>query len=114
MWLLDANVDIRIRGVLAEFGIESRSAESLGWKQLLNGDLVSAAVEADFTCVLTRDTLFAESAAKALKLFPEFAVVLVRLPQEKWPAYGNTFREALQREPIVPSPGRIVVWLSTL
>lgn len=45
---------------------------------------------------------FAESAAKALKRFPEFAVVLVRLPQQKWPAYGHTFRVALQREPITP------------
>ena len=51
MWLLDANIDIRVREILAEFGIESRTAESLGWKQLLNGDLVQAAVKGGFKCV---------------------------------------------------------------
>jgi hypothetical protein len=91
VWLLDANLDIRIQAVLAEFGIDSRTAEAMAWKELSNGHLVQAAVEAGFTCLLTRDQLFAESASKALKRFPEFAVVLIRLRQEKWPAYIDSF-----------------------
>jgi hypothetical protein len=48
---------------------------------LLNGDLVSAAVASGFTCLLTRDQRFGESAARALKVFPNFSVVVVTLPQ---------------------------------
>ena len=75
MWLLDANLDIRICELLSEFGIESHTAESCGWKHLLNGQLVSAAMAEGFTCLLTRDQLFAESASRALKQYPQFAVV---------------------------------------
>lgn len=99
MWLLDANIDIRVVEVLAEFGIKSRTAKSLGWRELSNGDLVSAAVAAQFTCLLTRDGLFAESAARAVRQFPDLALVVVRLPQQKWPAYGASFRSAW-RQPI--------------
>ena len=66
MWLLDANLDIRISQVLGEFGIESHTAESRGWKHLLNGQLVSAAMAEGFTCLLTRDQLFAELTSRAL------------------------------------------------
>jgi predicted nuclease of predicted toxin-antitoxin system len=110
VWLLDANLDIRVAEILAEFGITSRTAKSLGWKELSNGDLVSAAVAAQFTCILTRDGLFAESAARSLRQFPLFALVIVRLPQQKWPAYGGAFRRAWQREPIVPIPGQVIGW----
>lgn len=110
MWLLDANLDIRIAGILEEFGIASRTAEDLGWKELSNGALVSAAVAAGFTCVLTRDSLFAESASRALRQHSEFSVVLVRLPQQKWPAYGETFRRAWEVTAIAPIPGRVVRW----
>jgi hypothetical protein len=41
---------------------------------------VEVAVQADFSCVLTRDRLFGESAARALKRFPQFSVVLVAIP----------------------------------
>jgi hypothetical protein len=110
VWLLDANLDIRISQVLSEFGIESRTAESRGWKHLLNGQLVSAAVRAGFTCLLTRDQLFAESASQALKQFPTFAVVLIQLEQRRRSAYLAQFRSALLQGPIVPVPGRTIDW----
>ncbi len=112
MWLLDANLDIQVREVLAEAGIESRTAESLGWKGFSNGELVSIATASGYTCLLTRDRLFAESATKALSQFPGFAVILVNLKQQKRPAFCETFRKALVREPIVPVPGMTIVWPS--
>jgi predicted nuclease of predicted toxin-antitoxin system len=110
VWLLDANLDIRISQVLSEFGIESHTAESRGWKHLLNGQLVSAAVGAGFTCLLTRDQLFAESASRALKRFPQFAVVLVQLKQRRRPEYLAQFRASFLRKPIVPVPGSTIDW----
>jgi predicted nuclease of predicted toxin-antitoxin system len=112
VWLLDANLDIRICELLDEFGIASRTAESHGWKHLLNGQLVSAAVAAGFTCLLTRDQLFAESASRALKQFPQFEVVLIRLKQRRRSQYLDQFRLAWVREPIEPVPGRTIKWPS--
>jgi len=43
---------------------------------------------------LDRDQLFGESASWALKAYPQFAVVLLRLPQEKGPDYLNAFVES--------------------
>jgi hypothetical protein len=40
---------------------------------------VRAVVDAGFQCLLTRDRLFGESASRALKLFPQFAVVVVKM-----------------------------------
>ena len=110
MWLLDANLDIRVARILQELGVQSRTAESLGWKAVSNGELVSEAVAAGFTCLLTRDGLFAESAARALRQFPDFALVVIRLPQQKWPAYGDAFRQARKAEPITPSRGQVIRW----
>lgn len=110
MWLLDANIDVRIRDILAEFGVDSRTAQSKGWKELLNGNLVAAAAEGGFTCLLTRDRLFSESASRALKQFPAFAIVVIELRQQKWPAYGAAFRSMWERERIVPIPGQTVGW----
>ena len=110
MWLLDANLDIRIAALLAEFGPQARTSESLGWKQLSNGELVAAAAANGFTCLLTRDQLFTESAARALRKYPEFAIVVIRIPQGKWPAYGEAFRGAWAVLPILPTPGRALSW----
>jgi Domain of unknown function (DUF5615) len=85
MWLLDANMDVHLVTVLADFGISSVTAASRGWKALSNGDLVAAVAAARFDCVLTRDQLFGESASHALRAFPQFAVVVVSLPQQPWP-----------------------------
>jgi hypothetical protein len=110
VWLLDANLDIRVARILLEVGVQSCTAESLGWKALSSGELVSVAVAAGFTCMLTRDGLCAESATRALRQFPEFAVVVIRLPQQKWPAYGDSFRQSWNAGLIIPSRGRAIRW----
>jgi hypothetical protein len=53
--------------VLAGFQISCDTAGQRGWKSLSNGELVPAAVDAGFKCLLTRDQLFGESASQALK-----------------------------------------------
>jgi hypothetical protein len=59
---------------------------------------------------LTRDQLFGESAARALKTFPSFAVVVVDLPQQRWPAYQEQFVAAWAERPIEPIVGTLVHW----
>lgn len=110
MWLLDANMDVHLVGVLSDFGVASDTAANRGWKALSNGQLVAAAVATGFDCLLTRDQLFAESAARALKLYENFAVVLVTLPQQCWPVYREQFRHAWSISAIVPHPGGVIRW----
>jgi hypothetical protein len=43
MWLLDANLDIHLVGLLRGYEIDCDTAEYRGWKALRNGDLVAAA-----------------------------------------------------------------------
>jgi hypothetical protein len=87
MWPLDANLDVHLLTPLEE-----------------------ACVRAGFTCLLTQDRLFAESAALALRQFPEFAVVLVRLPQRPWRQYCEAFRGRWAQGPIRSAAGRVVGW----
>ena len=96
MWLLDANVDVHLIDLLNELGVLADTAGRRGWKSLSNGQLVSAAVENGFSCLLTRDRLFAESASRALRLHSDFAVVLVKLSQQRWPEYRKRFLDAWQ------------------
>jgi predicted nuclease of predicted toxin-antitoxin system len=110
MWLLDANMDIHLVQTLREFGIDSDTADNHKWKKLFNGELVSAAVKAGFTCLLTRDQRFGESAAKALKAFPVFAVVIIRLPQVPREQNRLQFLEAWRIRPIEPIAGRLIHW----
>jgi predicted nuclease of predicted toxin-antitoxin system len=110
MWLLDANMDVHLVAVLADFGISADTAASRGWKALSNGDLVAAAAAGDFACLLTRDQLFGESASRALRLFPQFAVVVVILPQQPWQQYRDRFLAAWADTPIRPVPGRLTRW----
>lgn len=110
MWLLDANLDVHLLAPLEEFGVRADAATRRGWQALSNGDLVAAAVSAGFTCLLTQDRLFAESAALALQQFPSFAVVLVRLPQRPWRQYCEAFRAKWAEAPIRPDAGRLVEW----
>jgi len=70
MWLLDANMLVQLVALLGELGIAADSAVARGWSTLSNGSLVSAAVEAKFTALLTRNRLFGESAGQALKVHP--------------------------------------------
>jgi hypothetical protein len=110
MWLLDANMDVHLIPALAGLGIGCATAGSRGWKALSNGDLVKAAVDAGFECVLTRDRLFGESAARALESFPQFAVVVVNIPQRRWPEYRELFIACWSEHPIRPIAGRLIDW----
>ncbi len=110
MWLLDANMDVHLTSVLTALEIECDTAGNRGWKALSNGDLVKAAVNAGFQCLFTRDRLFGESAATALKLFPHFAVVVVNIPQRRWPQYREQFLARWRERPIDPAAGRLIDW----
>lgn len=110
MWLLDANMDAHLVLVLGEFGISCDTAGNRGWKALSNGQLVTAAVGVGFECLLTRDRLFGESAARALKSFPQFAVVAVNLPQEPWKQYRARFVAQWIKQKIEPVAGQLTHW----
>ncbi len=84
MWLLDANVDVHLVAVFKQFGVTCDTAANRGWNALSNGELVATAFAEGFRCLLTRDQLFGESASQTLKSFPEFAVVVNTLPQQRW------------------------------
>jgi hypothetical protein len=110
MWLLDVNVDLHLLGLLREFGVPSEAAMNLGWQELSNGELVRRAARHGFTCLLTRDRLLGTVASKALREHPNFAVVLVALPQRPWPLYERHFRAAWSASPILPVAGRAIAW----
>ena len=110
MWLLDANMDVHLAGVIRELGFACETAADRGWKALYNGELVTTAANAGFTVLLTRDRLFGESAARVLKTFPEFAIVVINLPQGKWQQYRKQFAAAWTERPIHPVAGRLTLW----
>jgi len=110
MWLLDANMDVHLVALLKEMGFACEAATRRGWASLDNGALVSASARAGFTCLLTQDRLFGESAADALLSFPDFSIVIVKLPQRPGRQYLQDFREAWNRAPVQPVPGQVVHW----
>lgn len=110
MWLLDANMDVHLVALLHEFGVRCDTAANRGWKALSNGQLVTAAVEVGFTCLITRDRLFGQSAARALKLFPEFASAVVSVPQQRWDRYRHAFAASWAKHPITPIAGELIQW----
>jgi len=110
MWLLDANMDVHLVSLLTGFDVACDTAGNRGWKALSNGALVKAAVEAGFQCLLTRDHLFGQSASRALKLFPDFAVVVVNIHQQRWPQYREQFVAHWAEHPIEPVAGRLICW----
>ena len=114
MWLLDANMDVHLVDLLASFGLNSDTASNRGWNALSNGELVGMAVTHGFECLLTRDQLFAESAAKALRIHQRFAIVLVKLPQQRWPSYREQFLRAWSAAPIIPIAGASIEWPAKL
>ena len=113
MWLLDANLDVHLINLLAEFGITCETATRRGWGGLSNGELVAAATRAGFTCILTQDRLFAESATQALQEASGISLVVVRLPQRPWREYLQQFRDAWGKSPMEPIPGAVVYWPMT-
>jgi hypothetical protein len=104
------NMPKQARTLLGEFGIIAHAADDRGWGGLTNGALVEAANQAGFRVVLTRDRLFSGSAARALRRFPEFCVVLVTIPQLRGPEFLNQFRDAWSRDPIHPVAGQLLHW----
>lgn len=112
MWLLDVNMPKQLTSLLKELGRESDTAQSRRWDALSNGRLVEAAVSAGFTCLLSRDKLFGESASRVLDRFPEFAVVLVTLPQLRAMQFLEAFRNAWKIAAIVPVAGEVTSWPS--
>jgi len=110
MWLLDANLDVHLVGLLRDHEIDCDTAENRGWKALRNGDLVAAAVENGFDILLTKDQLFAESASRIWRLHPKFGIVVVTLPQLPSQRYLEAFTRAWDAQPIRPVPGEIVIW----
>ncbi len=110
MWLLDVNMPKDVAGLLGEFGIEAHHAGSRGWSALTNGVLVETASAQGFACLLTRDRLFGESAARTLKRFPEFSVVIVTIRQVRGPEFLRLFRSAWEHNPLRPIPGQLLSW----
>ena len=110
MWLLDVNMDVHLVQVSSELGVDCDTAANRGWKALSNGDLVGAAVSAGFTCLLTRDQRFGESAARALKAYPDFAVVVVNLPQFPRGKHQEDFLAAWRGGSIEPIAGSLIHW----
>jgi hypothetical protein len=110
MWLLDVNVDVGLVQILNEVGVYSETAAHRGWKGLSNGDLVGTAVSAGFTCLLTRDQRFGESAARALKAYPNFAVVVIKLPQLPRERHLKQFLETWRVRRIDPVAGALIQW----
>jgi len=110
MWLLDVNMDVHLVQILNGLGVHCDTAANRGWKALSNGELVRTAVSAGFTSLLTRDQRFGESAARALKAFPSFAVVVVNLPQLSRQKHDKHFLSAWHATPIEPIAGSLIHW----
>ncbi len=105
MWLLDVNMPRQLKGLLAELGIPAETATERGWGTLVNGELLKAAADSGFSCLLTRDRLFGETAGRHLKDHPVFSVVIITLPQVRASQFLPPFREAWTKMPITPVPG---------
>jgi len=110
MWLLDVNMPRQLKGLLAELGITSETANTQGWGTLVNGKLLEAAAASGFECLLTRDRLFGQSASRLLRRYPNFSIVLVLIPQVGAPQFLASFRAAWDKSPIAPTPGQVQSW----
>ena len=110
MWLLDVNLPNGLLKKLQELGMEADTTVNRGWRNLGNGKLSEAAFVAGFRVILTRDRLFGESAGKALKSFPELAVVILNIPQAKEANFLKAFEDAWVTSPIEPSPANVIEW----
>ena len=94
MFLLDQNLPHQLRELWAEYGLHAETAKFRGWSELRNGDFTGAAYAAGFRVILTRDALFAKSAARVLFELPDLSVVIIQLPQRAWKAYRATAGQA--------------------
>ena len=113
MWLLDHNIPQQLADVLKSLGINCDTASNRGWSELQNGELLSAANDAGFTCILTKDSLFAESAARAMNQFSQMAIVLITIPQSRGPQYVEKFLKHWKQSPISTKPQEMIRWPSS-
>jgi len=110
MLLLDHNFPIQILEFLQADGVSAQTTKYHGWEALENGKLATAAFQSGYRCILTRDRKFAESAAKALRQFPDLSVVVVTLKQDKAARYLQAFRAAWGKKKIQTQPGQLLHW----
>lgn len=110
MWLLDEGLPVSLHKCLKNLKVEVETVEFRGWKGLRNGKLVTVAAEAGFTCILTKDRLFAQDAKKALVANPKMAVVLVLLSQVPREKYVKNFELNWKKSKLVPAPGQVTEW----
>lgn len=110
MWVLDINIPAQVGPVLKSLNIPFKFAANQGWGTLTNGELVEASHAAGFSCILTKDARFDESAREVLKKFTTIAIVRLSLPQAPGRNYANSFRLAWQKSPIVPAAGKLLIW----
>lgn len=110
MWLLDVNLPNGLLALLRSYGIQCDTTVARGWRDLGNGALASTAFASGFRTILTRDRVFGDSAGRALKSYPDLAVVIVTIPQAKHLVYLERFSVAWGQAPIVPQAGKIIHW----
>ena len=110
MWLLDEGLPRALFESLNNLGVKVETVDFRKWKGFRNGKLVTVATEAGFTCILTKDKLFAQDAKKALVANPKMGVVLVTLPQVPRKKYGENFAIAWKKGEIVPVSGQVIEW----
>jgi len=110
MWLLDVNVPSKVAAFLSKRGIVCARTDRQGWTHLKNSELVEAAVEQGFECLLTRDKMFGESAARSLRRHTRFAVVLLSLRQARELEYLAEFEKQWDKSVIQPVPGKKIIW----
>ena len=87
MWLLDVNLPNGLAGLLHGYGISCDTAARRDWRDRTNGAPADAAFREGFRVILTRDRLFGTSARRALAALPEFAIVVLTLPQAREKEY---------------------------
>lgn len=110
MLLLDENLPLKIKDILEQNGYKCETVFTLGWSGLKNGQLVSKAIEKGYSAILTKDKLFAESAAKSLSKFPNFAVIRITLLQKTLKEYLNNFSLLLKEKPLELILGTLTEW----
>lgn len=110
MWLLDVNLPTALIRILDQFAVKAESTAARGWRNMDNGVLTKAASDAGFSVILTRDKLFGESAAKALKAYPKLAVVIIRIQQSREAIFLQEFRSMWAKSPLTPKTGDVIYW----
>lgn len=110
MWLLDEGLPVSLHKCLENLKVKVETVDFRGWKGLRNGKLVAVAAESGFTCILTKDRLFAQDAKKALATNPKMAIVLVLLPQVSREKYIKSFEMNWKKAKILPVAGQVIEW----